>query len=316
MLGQNKPWASQSSLNGDELKALIFNIQRFSLHDGPGIRTTVFFKGCPLRCRWCCNPESWHPFPEIMTRDIKCIKCGKCQLICPSNAITIDEKRRKIHRVRCTRCLKCAEVCATEAISVAGKCLSLEEVMAEAEADRPFFETSGGGVTASGGEPLLQGEFVCQFLKACKEKGLHTALDTCGYAPWNMLEKVLEYTDLVLYDLKHLNPLLHKQGTGKSNLLILHNAQRVTSEVRTWLRVPLIPGYNDSEEHLRSLGEFAARLKVEKISLLPYHRLGKAKYHSLGKRYFFGPVTQPDSEYLEKIRRIVETSGRRVTVGN
>jgi pyruvate formate lyase activating enzyme len=189
--------AEGASLGVNDKKGLIFNIQRFSLQDGPGIRSTVFMKGCPLRCRWCSNPESWNPYPEILTHDVKCIRCGKCEQICPVGAITIDPEGRKIDRAECTLCLKCGEVCPTGAIIIIGKCMTVDEVVREVESDRLFYGHSGGGVPVSGGEPLFQCESVYELLKACKEKDLHTALDTCGYSSWERIEKILEYVDLV-----------------------------------------------------------------------------------------------------------------------
>jgi len=303
-------------VKNQEQKGLIFNIQRFSIHDGPGIRTTVFMKGCPLRCRWCSNPESQNPYPEIMTYDVKCIRCGKCEQICPMNAITISQKGRKIARTQCTLCLKCAEVCPTGAISISGKYMTIEEVMKEVGSDKLFYQNSGGGVTISGGEPLSQWEFVLQLLKECKQEGLHTALDTCGYAPWHILEKVLEHTDLILFDIKHINSSQHRKGTGKGNRLILDNAKRTAAKVRTWLRFPLIPGYNDSDEHVREVAELATKIRVEKVSILPYHEWGKAKYEKLGRRYPFKNTQTLSDWHIQKLQKIIENMGLKVTVGN
>ncbi|PIU22826.1 MAG: glycyl-radical enzyme activating protein [Chloroflexi bacterium CG08_land_8_20_14_0_20_45_12] len=303
-------------MKNQEQKGLIFNIQRFSIHDGPGIRTTVFMKGCPLRCRWCSNPESQNPYPEIMTYDVKCIRCGKCEQICPMNAITISQKGRKIARTQCTLCLKCAEVCPTGAISISGKYMTIEEVMKEVGSDKLFYQNSGGGVTISGGEPLSQWEFVLQLLKECKQEGLHTALDTCGYAPWHILEKVLEHTDLILFDIKHINSSQHRKGTGKGNRLILDNAKRTAAKVRTWLRFPLIPGYNDSDEHVREVAELATKIRVEKVSILPYHEWGKAKYEKLGRRYPFKNTQTLSDWHIQKLQKIIENMGLKVTVGN
>jgi pyruvate formate lyase activating enzyme len=305
--------------NSERGKGVIFNIQRFSIHDGPGIRTTVFMKGCPLRCKWCSNPESINSFPELMTNDIKCIRCGKCEEACPEGAISFnaDEKIRVIDRRKCNLCLECVKECHSGALVVAGEYMRVEEVVEEVMKDLLFYQNSGGGVTMSGGEPLQQWEFVSEVLKGCKNKGLHTALDTCGYAPWKVMEEVLDHVDLVLYDIKHIDAEVHEEGTGRSNKIILSNAEKVASEleVRMWLRFPLIPGYNDSARNVKELAEFAVSIGVEKISLLPYHRFGEAKYDKLGGKYTF-TAKEPSKEHVEEIKREIEAVGVKVTVGN
>lgn len=268
-----------------------------------------------MRCRWCSNPESWLDFLEIITHDSRCIKCGKCQQVCPLEAIVVDRKGRKIDRSRCDLCLKCAEACPTGAISISGQCMTLREVVDEVERDRLFYQNSGGGVTLSGGEPLSQWEFALGLLKECQRKGLHTALDTCGYAPWHTLEKLLAYTDLVLFDVKHLDAAQHRRGTGKSNKLILDNARRTAAKTRTWLRVPLIPGYNDSEENLRGIAKFGLEIGAEKVSLLPYHLWGKPKYAGLGRRYTLKHIPLPSDEMVKQRQEIVESVGTKATIG-
>jgi pyruvate formate lyase activating enzyme len=297
-------------------EALLFNIQRFSLHDGPGIRTTVFFKGCPLQCRWCSNPESWNPFIEVMTRDAKCIRCGRCAEMCPLGAISFTpESGRKIDWTKCDNCLRCVDVCPSGAITKAGWLTSVDEVMAEVRREAVFYRHSGGGVTLSGGEPLLQPRIAFELLKACKQEGINTALDTSGYASWELLQQILEYSDMVLYDIKHLNPQHHRRGTGRSNSTILKNARRAAQMTRMWLRIPLVPGYNDSPEHLIQVGEFGAQLGVEKICLLPYHRWGETKCENLGRKSLFqqrGPLSEVN---LEEARLLLEASGREVVIG-
>lgn len=251
-----------------------------------------------------------------MTRDAKCIRSGRCRQVCLEKAITLDQKGRRIHRSRCNLCLKCAEACPSGAIGVVGKYATWEEVLAEVEADRLFYENSGGGVTVSGGEPLSQPEFVHHLLSACQQRGLHTALDTCGYALWEVLEQTLEFVDLVLYDLKHMNPQSHRQGTGKSNSLILQNVQKIASRKMVWLRAPLVPGYNDSAHNLQAVGELAIRLKVEKVSLLPYHALGKPKHEQLGRKCLYPSVAPPSDEHLQEAKRSIEALGVKVTIGN
>lgn len=310
----NKAESDSSSVN--DKKGLVFNIQRFSLHDGPGIRSTVFMKGCPLRCRWCSNPESWNPYPEIITHDIKCIRCGKCEQICPVGAITIDSESRKIDRAKCTLCLECAEVCPSGAISIVGEYMTVDEVLREVESDSLFYQHSGGGVTVSGGEPLVQWEFVYELLKACKEKGLHTALDTSGYSSWDRIERVLEYVDLVLFDIKHMDPKQHKKGTSKSNLLVLNNAAKIAArKMRLWLRVPLIPGYNDSRENIEKVAQFGIKIGAEKVSILPYHEWATQKYKQLGRRYSMRGVKPPEDEHVQRARELIEALGMEVGIG-
>ena len=227
----------------------------------------------------------------------------------------MDQRGRKINRSRCNSCLKCAEVCPTGAIGISGSYMTPGQVMKEVESDGLFYQNSGGGVTLSGGEPLLQWEFALELLKGCKAKGFHTALDTCGYAPWHVLQRVLDYTDLALYDIKHMDPEQHRRGTGKSNKLILDNARRTAAKVRTWLRVPLIPGYNASAENLKETARFGLEIGVEKVSLLPYHIWGKAKYARLGKRYFMEQTSLPSDEFVEKCQKIIEDLGLKATIG-
>lgn len=294
---------------------LIFNIQRFSIHDGPGIRTTVFFKGCPLRCRWCSNPESLNGYPEIVTMELRCTRCGRCREVCPVDAIVLDDAGRHIDRGVCNLCLKCAEVCPTGAIAVTGRWMTVDEIMSEVASDDLFYQNSGGGVTLSGGEPLLQWEFALELLKACKQRGFHTALDTSGDADWDVLEKVLKGTDLVLYDIKHMDPVKHREGTGKTNELILENARKTAAVSRTWLRVPLIAGYNDSEENLKAVARFGREIGAEKVSLLPYHVWGEAKYERLGRKYPMQGVNALSNEQVETCRQVVEEAGVKATVG-
>ncbi len=295
---------------------LIFHTQRYSIQDGPGLRTTIFMKGCPLRCQWCHNPESVEPCLELMTRDSRCIMLGECVQSCPVGAITLDRQEgRKIDREKCTLCFDCVAACPTGAIEKVGVYMTVDEVIAEIEKDELFYRKSGGGVTISGGEPLLQWRFVRNLLRACRERHLHTALDTSGYARWPALEGVLEYVDLVLYDIKHMDPQLHKQGTGVDNSLILKNLRRIPPEMRVWLRLPLIAGYNDSYEDVRKVVELALEVKAEKISALLYHEWATSKYGSLGREYSYWEARPPSTEHVEQLAKISEDSGVKFTTG-
>jgi len=296
-------------------KGLIFNIQRFAIQDGPGIRTTVFMKGCPLTCKWCSNPESQKPYPEIMTHNIRCIACGNCAKACPIEAIAFLDGHREIDWSKCNNCLECARACPAKAIEITGHYMTVDEVMKKVESDRTFYENSNGGMTASGGEPLVQPEFVRELFKRCKEKGIHTALDTTGHAPWQNIDSLLEYVDLVLQDIKHMDTVMHKKGTGSGNELILENAKKIAERKRVWIRVPLIPGYNDSEVNIKKVAEFSSDIGAEKVSVLPYHALGSSKYTDLGRVYLMQRTKPPDKEHVEKVRRIIEAYGLKVEIG-
>lgn len=300
------------------VKGPVFLIQRYSIQDGPGIRTTIFLKGCPLRCKWCANPESQNLHPEILVRRMKCEKCGTCLEACEAGAITLDEDGARIDRSKCDLCLKCADVCPTGAIERTGEYITLEDAVEEAGRDSLFYRNSGGGVTLSGGEPLFQPEFAINLLKACKAKGISTALDTCGHAGWEVFDQALQDTDLVLYDVKHLDPEIHYRGTGVKNDLILENLGKLVKDkrARVWIRVPIIPDFNDSEEYIRELAAFLKGLPVEKISLLGYHEYAKPKYESLGLEYPLGDsLVKPSEEKIEHFKEIMLSSGLDVTIG-
>ncbi|MBN1368509.1 MAG: glycyl-radical enzyme activating protein [Dehalococcoidales bacterium] len=293
---------------------LVFNIQRFSIHDGPGMRTTVFLKGCPLRCGWCSNPESWHNYPEIWVFNIRCNKCGKCVDNCHKGAITLTENGISIDRNNCDLCFDCVNVCPTLAIEKIGSFLTVNEIMEQVNKDIIFYENSGGGVTVSGGEPLYQPAFLLALLKSCKEKGLHTTLDTSGYSPWDNINECLHYLDLVLIDVKSLDPSIHYKHTGVSNELILDNINKITGRVKTWLRVPVIPGVNTSESQIKDLADFAIKLSSEKLCLLPLHHWGKSKYTRLGRKYLFDGVQTFEKEYLLKCKGRIESYGLKVEI--
>jgi pyruvate formate lyase activating enzyme len=251
-----------------------------------------------------------------MTHDDLCLGCGRCVEVCPEKAITLGpETGRTIDRQRCSRCFKCVEVCPAQALTAVGETMSIDQVMAEIVKDELFMVRSGGGVTVSGGEPLLQGAFVTELLKACQEHGLHTALDTCGQAPWPILEAALAHTDLVLYDIKHMNPKAHLQATGIDNSLALANLRKIPKHINLWLRIPLIPGFSDSTDNLDQIIFLSREIAPEKISILPYHKYGDGKYVNLGLEAPFAEVKTFQKEQLDKIKAYLETSGLPVTVG-
>jgi pyruvate formate lyase activating enzyme len=287
-------------------KGKIFNIQHYSIHDGPGIRTTVFFKGCPLNCWWCHNPESIEKKSQLIYRNAKCIGCRDCINLCLERALTFGEKGVIINKDLCTLCGLCAEKCPTNALELIGKDSTVKDIMKEIEKDKMFFDESGGGVTFSGGEPLFQPELLISLLDACKNKGIHTALDTSGYARWETLESVAGKVDLFLYDLKHMDNAAHKKYTGVPNTTILENLAKLSKiHQNIWIRVPIIPGINDSEENIKSLGEFISSLMIKKVFLLPYHEIAAAKYELLDKTYLLGEVQPPKEERMEELKKIL-----------
>lgn len=261
---------------------MIFNIQRFSVHDGPGIRTTVFFKGCTLRCAWCHNPESISFQRQLAFYPERCIGCGACFSVCPQKAhYTDDTGTHRIDRDACNLCMRCAEACYAEALTAIGSETALESLMESILSDALYYKNSGGGVTFSGGECMAQPGFLRDALAACKAHGIHTAVDTAGNVPWSSFEMILPYTDLFLYDLKAASSAVHERLTGAGNELILQNLRKLCDAGKQiFIRIPLIPGLNDGE--LAGMAELIKGLPVDRVEILPYHRLGEGKYASLG----------------------------------
>lgn len=299
-------------------KGLIFDIKRFAVHDGPGIRTTVFMKGCPLRCLWCHNPESWKRTPEMLFYEQRCIGCGKCFEVCPSGALGIADEKRVYDRDRCQHCWKCVEVCYAEATVKCGREVTVEEVRTEVEKDRPFYENSGGGMTVSGGEPMMQEAFVFSLMQRSKERGIHTALDTSGYVRWEVLERFLEVTDLFLYDLKLVDEARHRAYTGVSNRRILDNLRNLSSAgAQLLVRMPVVPGYTDAEEDMEAAGRLLSSLDGDRIrvQLLPYHRLAQSKYERLEAVYPLKDVQAPPKERLERLRDMLKGYALDASVG-
>ena len=275
-------------------KAIFFDIQRNSFVDGPGIRTTVFFKGCNLRCAWCHNPESQSAKPQMMFYKDKCTGCGKCKSVCP------------YHLEQCELCGKCTLYCPVDARKVCGKEHTVDEVLKEVLKDQAFYETSGGGVTFSGGECMLQIDFLAEILKKCKENGIHTAVDTAGHIPFESFEKILPYTDLFLYDIKIFDSQKHKQYVGVSNELILENLKKLFErKAKLWIRIPIIPDVNDSIEEIRKIKDFLKTIgTAEKIELLPYHTMGENKYRAIGKEPQI--FKTPDAENMKRLKEILD----------
>jgi len=299
------------------MKAIVFDIQRFSLHDGPGIRTTVFLKGCPLRCLWCHNPEAMRSDPQLAITASRCLGCGECEKACPNGVHSLVAGQHLLDRRRCRACGSCVEVCYAEALEIVGREQTLEQVLAEVEKDRAFYEASGGGVTVSGGEPLQQAQFTRSFLKAARKRGLHTVLDTSGYAQPETFLDVAREADLVLFDLKHTDDVRHRELAGVSNQPILGNLRSLAREgIPFRVRVPVIPGCNDEETNYETMAALLRQLDYQPpVDLLPYHQLGTAKHDKLGTRYTLGEVVPPSTERLESIARLLSSYGLRVQVG-
>ena len=289
-----------------EITGQVFNIQHFSTEDGPGVRTTVFLQGCPLKCLWCANPESQKAVRQLAHRSALCIKCGTCIKNCPNGALSVKDSVISIDRNKCVSCGRCTDVCPSRAMFFDGEKKTADEVFAEILRDKGFYTASGGGVTCSGGECMTQADFVGEIFRRCREEGIHTALDTCGYFDPENIEKVLPYTDLVLYDIKMMDSAKHKELTGCGNELILDNLRRIVEyPAKVYIRIPVIPEYNDSVNELTEIARFVKDLDPSlHVDLLPYHRFGTAKYEMLGIPYQLNGVTSPDEEQKESYKRI------------
>lgn len=293
---------------------MITEIKKFATHDGPGIRTTVFLKGCPLHCRWCSNPETIAPFSQLYFLPRRCKAFGACVDICPEKAVSMDAKGAKVDRKKCTLCMMCVSECPNNAFRQIGEVYSLSDLMREIEKDKPFYGKEGG-VTLSGGEPLFQAGFAMQIFKRSKEVGISTVLDTSGCAASEVVKEIMEYTDLVLLDIKHMDPEMHRQGTGVDNALILKNARIMASMRDVRVSLPLIPGYNDSEENISATAEFALSLGVGHIDINPLHKLGADKYTYLGLESPYDAYRSLDKQEVARARDIVKGHGLEVTVG-
>jgi pyruvate formate lyase activating enzyme len=275
-------------------------------------------KGCPLKCLWCSTPQTQKRAFEILHIETHCQKCGRCVEICPVEAITLSEDEGvKIDRERCTYCRECVEACLNLALEFAGNYMTVEELFKEVEKDSPFYRRSNGGVTVGGGEATMQHEYIVEFLKKCKQHYIHAAIETCGYVKWEHLEEILEHLDLVYFDIKHMDPLVHKELTGVSNERILENARKSAVLRPLILRIPIVPEYNDSHDNISATARFAAELgdKFMRIELLPYHKFGTQTYSRLGRDYELSDVDAPGDDHMNRLKLIVESCGVSAQIG-
>lgn len=297
-------------------KGLVFNIQRFSVNDGPGVRSIVFLNGCPLRCKWCCNPESQELKSVVMFKAQNCVGCRNCEVVCPTGASNLDIPG-KIDHSKCIVCGKCVDVCYHKALEMTGRWQTVDELMRELYKDRTIYRRTGGGITFSGGEAMVQHEFLLDMLKACKSLGWTTAIETTGYTTPEVIEKIVPWLDLVMMDIKHLNSAIHKEFTGVPNEKILLNAHKIASIAKEMIiRVPVIPGFNAKPEYIEDIARFTTTLPgVKELHLLPYHDLGSNKYAMLGKAYEMFGVQKPEAELMEDFKEIVENQGLICKIG-
>lgn len=299
-----------------ETKGIVFDIERFAVHDGYGIRTLVFLKGCPLKCQWCSNPESQNPKPQVGFFEDKCVSCLQCADVCPFG----DEFRanRKIEWEKCTGCLKCVDACLFNARVAYGKTMTVGEVVNIVKRDMTFYKNTGGGVTVGGGEATFQPEFVEKILKACQEEGIHTAMETCGFAPPERIAGIIRYVDLLLFDIKNMDPEKHKKFTGVRNEIILENAKNASGIVKEMIvRFPLIPDFNDNRKNVEDMGKFIAENMpaVKRVDILPYHSIGESKNARIGNVYAFKHESEIDEAKINECKEILKSFGLQVSIG-
>ena len=303
---------------GEKIQGLVFSIDRSASEDGPGMRTTVFLQGCPLRCVWCHSPQSQGVVkPRLAFYKNRCISCGLCANVCSSKAQVVSKNIRRVIWRQCNSCFDCTKVCPTKALEIVGEWMSVGQTLDIIKRDTPYYTFSGGGVTFSGGEPTLQPEFLIACLKSCREANIHTCLDTCGFSSWNIFERVSPYVSLYLYDIKQADSKKHKLFTGVDNELILDNLKRIdVLKKPIWIRVPLIPNYNDSLEDIRKLSEIIQPLSsVEKVSLLPYNESAGAKYSFIGRRYRLPDVPAQSDEKMQQFAELISHHHIPVSIG-
>lgn len=298
----------------DSKMGFVFNVQRYSVHDGPGIRTIIFLKGCPLHCHWCSNPESQHPEPELAYNRSKCIgvtECFRCQKACTFGAISeAADGKISIDRQKCTKCFRCVLMCPSKSMHVFGKMMNAKEVLDSIESESLFYARSGGGITISGGEPLHQIDFVEEIFKEAKRRHIDVTMETCGFAEWEKLQRAAGYMKSILFDIKSIDPVKHKEYTGVSNELILQNLQRLREtypNLQILVRTPLIPGFNDTEEDIGAILAFIKDMPNLQYEILPYHRMGQQKYDYLDRDYLMADVKIND-QTVQKLQELVKAT--------
>jgi len=297
-------------------KRMVLSVARMTIHNGPGLRNVIYFKGCPLRCRWCSTPESQNIAKELAVYSAKCIHCDQCVAACPLHAITVTSQSVKVDRSICNNCGKCAEVCNSESLRLLGRPMTVEELVVEAKKDVLFYRRSGGGVVLSGGEPLLSPDFTLRLVQALREEGISVGVDTSGHVPWANIDPILPHVDFFLWDIKHMDPERHRQLTGVHNELILANARLLSQKhAPIYVRFPVIPGCNDSEDNIRATCAFAVGLSsVVEFDLIPLHHLGKTRYESLDRPYGIANLRLVPDAVLQDMKRLVESYGLNCTI--
>lgn len=307
----------QKIMNSQKHQGLVSEIQRYSVHDGPGIRTVVFLKGCPLNCPWCCNPELKNPLPVIGYHIGKCIGCHSCVSTCPEKAIKIDTTGIYLDRNRCDGCGFCVESCPSGALRLHGKIMSAEEIFKVVSRDRLFYNNSGGGVTISGGEPFFQADFLITLLSTFKQFSINTAIETTGYVQWPIMNEALRYLDFLLFDFKIFNREKHLQVLGVDNEIIKQNLIRSSKKgIPILARIPIIPGFTDDSENINQIGQFLTSINnIQSVHILPYHRIGLSKYRQIGEPYLLDHLEIPSREKILNIAAVLKSYQLPIVIG-